>query len=84
MNKPVWFNRASGLAWVVLGIAAIPLGWANSVLLVWLASAYANAKTDWGAADASKADKILEAISELRKEVRSGVCHCAEPVHRER
>jgi hypothetical protein len=83
MMKAVWFNRASALAWAVLGVIALPLGWANSIVLVWLASAYANAKTDWSTAAAEDNREVLEAIAALRQEVQAHGCHCSESVHRQ-
>jgi hypothetical protein len=82
-RKGVWFNRVSAVLWAVFGLAALPLGWANSVVLVWLASAYANAKTDWGTAAAQDDSSVLDAIQELREEVRANGCHCSQSLHRE-
>ena len=68
------FHKLSAVAWVVLGLISYPLGWANSVALVWAASAYANAKTDWAAADASKTQEILDRLERI--EGRACGCHC--------
>jgi hypothetical protein len=83
VNRAVWFNRISAVLWVVAGIISFPLGWANNVVLVWLASVYANVKTDWGTAAAENNEEVLRAIAELTKEVRANACQCAQPVQRQ-
>lgn len=70
MAKPrtgsVWFNRASAIAWVLFGFISFTLGLQNSVALVWLASVYANAKTDWGAAEAADDRAVLTELRDLK------------------
>lgn len=83
MNWRVLFNRGSAVLWVIAGVLAFPLGWAYSVAFVTVASIYANVKTDWGTAEAADDSKVLEAIAELRREVRESACHCAQPVQQE-
>ncbi len=78
----VWFHRGRSILWVVVGVASFVWGFANSVMLVWIASLYANVVSDWGAAEAANNTEVLEAIAQLRKEVRAGACHCSEPVQR--
>ena len=68
--KRVWFNRVSAALWLVLGVASFPLGWSESVALVWIASVYANIKTDIGAAEAADDRPVLAAVAELRAEVK--------------
>ena len=60
MKRKVWLNKVSGIAWALFGALAFVLGWQNSVALVWLASVYANAKTDWGTAEAADDSKVLK------------------------
>lgn len=79
----MWFNRACAVGWAVAGILAFPLGWAYSVAFVTVASIYANVKTDWGTAEAADNSEVLEALAELRKEVRAHACHCAQPIQRQ-
>jgi len=73
MDKPrrvtVWFNRATAVLWIIGGIAAFPLGWSTSVALVWVASVWANVKSDWATAEAADDSEILKAISELHADV---------------
>lgn len=83
VNKRVWFNRVSAVCWALAGFLAFPLGWAYSVAFVTVASIYANVKTDWGTAEAADDSRVLDAIAELREEVRANACHCAQPVQRE-
>jgi hypothetical protein len=66
----VKFNWASAVFWLALGIASFPLGWYNLVVLVWIASVYANIKTDIGAAEAADDRKVLRAVSKAIAEVQ--------------
>lgn len=83
VSRVVWFNRLSAIGWVVAGVLAFILGWAYSVAFVTVASIYANVKTDWGTAAAEDDSRVLEAITELREEVRTHACQCPESVHRQ-
>lgn len=65
MKKKVALNKIMGIAWVLFGAIAFALGWQNSVALVWLASVYANAKTDWGTAEAADDRAILERLDRI-------------------
>lgn len=55
----VWFHRSRAAAWVLVGAASFPLGLANNIALVWLASVYANTVSDWGAAEAADDTELL-------------------------
>lgn len=61
----VWFHRICALGWVLLGAAAFPLHLADSIVLVWLASVYANVKSDWTAAEAADDRRVLDAVAAL-------------------
>lgn len=63
----VWFNWISAGLWLCFGIVSFPLGWANSVALVWIASVYANTKTDWGAAEAADDHAVLERLDRIER-----------------
>lgn len=64
----VWFHRSRALGWVIVGALSFPLGWANSVVLVWIASVYANVFTDWGAAEAADDRRVLDGLTAIRAE----------------
>jgi hypothetical protein len=66
----VWFHRLRAVLWAIVGVLAFPLHLAESVALVWFASAYANAMTDWGAGEAADDRRVLEEIAGLRAELR--------------
>lgn len=72
MNKRVWFHRSRSLAWAVVATVAWPLGWLNSVVLVSLASLYANVASDWAASEAADDHTILDRLHgmESRMSVR--------------
>lgn len=70
----VWFHRSRAVVWMIVGALSFPLGWANSVALVWVASLYANVVTDIGAAEAAddrtilaRLDRLEELLIELRE-----------------
>lgn len=83
VRRSVWFHRGSAIVWIVLGTVGLMLGWGNSVFAVWIASVYANAKTDWSTAAAQDDGPVLQAIAELREEVRAHVCHCEQSLQRQ-
>lgn len=63
----VWFNWVSAGLWVILGIISFPFGWSNSVVMVWMASVYANTKTDWGAAEAADDKEVVERLDRIER-----------------
>lgn len=87
MQKAVRFHQASAILWVVAGGLAFVFGWHDAVWAVWIASVYANAKTDWSTAEAAKAAKgtdneevlnylkrVLEEVQQIRNDpTTSGV-----------
>lgn len=62
----VWVHRSRAIVWAVVGAASFPLGWANSVVLVWIASLYANISTDLGTAEASDNRELIGLLEEIR------------------
>jgi hypothetical protein len=68
IKRKVWFNRVCAVIWMLLLIPAY-LWWRDSVFFVIAASVYANVKSDWSASEAADDRLVLEAISDLRKEV---------------
>lgn len=63
----VWFHRARAVGWAVIGAVSFPLGWADSVVLVWIASVYANTVSDWGAAEAADNREVLDELAAIRQ-----------------
>jgi hypothetical protein len=68
----VWFHRSRAILWVIAAILVFPLGWQDSVVVVIMASFYANFTGDWGAAEAAddreltaRLDRIENKIDEL-------------------
>lgn len=64
----VWLHRSRAAAWAALGALSFPLGWANSVVLVWIASVYANVVSDWGAGEAADDRRVLDELAAVRAE----------------
>lgn len=84
-NARVRFARLRALAWLVVGAVSFPLGWADSVVLVWIASVYANAVGEVGAAEAADDKVVLDELAALRQRLdqmfESGLpCACGRGV----
>lgn len=69
MRRRVWFHRFSAVFWALFGPVAFLFGWQDSVALVWIASAYANFKSDWGAAEAADDSAVLEQLAQVRRDI---------------
>ncbi len=65
----IWFHRARAILWGIVGVLSFPLGWANSVVLVWIASLYANVSTDWGNAEAADDRAVLERLDRIEQKL---------------
>jgi hypothetical protein len=63
----VWFHRSRAIAWLIVGAVTFALGLADSVALVWMASVYANAVSDWGAAEAADDRAIHERLDRIEQ-----------------
>lgn len=63
----VAFHRARALAWLAVGAASFPLGWADSVPLVWAASLYANVVSDWGAGEAADDRAVTDRLDRIEQ-----------------
>ena len=61
----VWFHRSRAIVWAVIGAVSFPLGWANSVVLVWIASLYANVATDWGSGEAADNRELVDLLRQV-------------------
>lgn len=61
--------RVRAIIWAVVGIVSFPLGWANSVVLVWIASVYANVASEVAAGEAADDEAVLTEVRALRKQV---------------
>lgn len=53
--------------WVGVGIASFVFGFENSVVLVWIASLYANIVSDWGAAEAADDREIVDRLDRIEE-----------------
>jgi hypothetical protein len=60
-------HKVFAALWVLAGGAAFLFGWHDAVWAVWIASVYANAKTDWSTAAAQDNSELLAEIRKLRK-----------------
>lgn len=77
------FARLRAVAWAVVGIISFPLGWANSVILVWIASAYANMASELAAGeaadDAAVTDRLDRMEATLERIEARPTCSCGYP-----
>lgn len=62
----VWFHRARAIGWILLAVPAV-IWWADSILLAILLSLYANAVSDWGAAEAADDSHVLNRIVRIEQ-----------------
>lgn len=60
----VWFHRVRAVSWLILAVPAV-VWWADSILLAILLSLYANAASDWGAAEAADNSQLLRRLDRL-------------------
>lgn len=61
----VWFARARAAAWIIIGIVSFPLGWSDSVVLVWIASVYANVESGFATSEAADDSAVLERLDRI-------------------
>lgn len=66
----ILFHKGSALAWAAFGALSFYMGWQNNVALVWMASVYANVKSDWTAAEAADDRAVVAEMARLAAEVR--------------
>jgi hypothetical protein len=70
-------QKLMAIAWVAFGVLSFVLGWQNNVALVWMASVYANVKTDWGTAEAADDSHTIAKLREIiREELDNHQCSC--------
>jgi hypothetical protein len=67
----IWSYRARAAAWALVGGWSFWTGSQNSVVLVWLASLYANIATDLGAAQAADDREVLDELHAIREHLRA-------------
>lgn len=67
MTWRVWFHRSRAIAWAVVGVLSFVFGWADSIVLVWVASLYANVASDWSASEAADDSAVLEALQRVEQ-----------------
>jgi hypothetical protein len=65
----VRFGRIRALVWIAVGLVSFPLGWANSVVLVWIASFYANAESGFATAEGADNRALLKELDRHRKQL---------------
>jgi hypothetical protein len=65
----VWFHRSRAIVWVAIGVLSFVFGWQNSVVLVWLASVYANVVSDLGAAEAADDQQVCTRLDRIEAQL---------------
>lgn len=66
----VWFGRSRAIVWVLLGLASFPLGWSDSVVLVWIASVYANVESSIASSEAADNRDLHERLDRIEELLR--------------
>jgi hypothetical protein len=65
----VRFARLRAVAWVLLGVVSFPLGWAESVVLVWVASVYANVAGEMATGEAADDRAVTDRLDRIERAV---------------
>lgn len=66
----IWFGRGRALVWILLGLASFPLGWSDSVVLVWIASVYANVESSIASSEAADDRALHERLDRIEELLR--------------
>jgi hypothetical protein len=61
--------RARAAAWVAVGVVSFPLGWAQSVVLVWIASVYANVASEMATGEAADDRAVTDRLDRIERAV---------------
>lgn len=69
MRRRVWFHRSRAITWALVGVLSFVFGWQNSVVLVWLASVYANVISDWTAGEAADDRKLIDRLAHIEAQL---------------
>jgi hypothetical protein len=69
MKQKVKFGRARAVIWLVIGAISFLFGWESSVVLVWIASFYANAESGFATGEAADDTLVMRELKELRKSI---------------
>jgi|SRR6185312_14694108 len=76
--RKVWLHRGRAAVWLAVGVATFAAGVADSVVLVWAASVYANVVSDWGAGEAAddrevtgRLEVLTAMVTDLAGDVRA-------------
>jgi hypothetical protein len=64
-RRKIWFHRSRAIIWLVVGALSFVFGWQNSVVLVWIASVYANTVSDLGAAEAADDREVTGRLDDV-------------------
>lgn len=65
-TRRVRLARFRALFWAALGVLSFPLGWASSVVLVWIASVYANVESGWGSGEAADDTAVTAQLDTIK------------------
>jgi hypothetical protein len=65
----VRFARARAIGWALLGVVSFPLGWAESVVLVWIASVYANVASEMATGEAADDRAVTDRLDRIERAV---------------
>lgn len=75
MNR-IWFHRSRAIGWVILGAVAFLFGWQDSIVLIWLASVYANVESAWSTAEATDDSDLIDRLERIERLLDDRRCSC--------
>lgn len=67
----VWFHRTIAVLWCAFGLLSFYMGWQESVMLVWLASVFANVYGPWSAAEAADDHTLMDQLERIERKLDS-------------
>ena len=63
----IWWHRGRAIFWIVLGVAAFLFNWQNSIVLLWLASVYANVESALSTAAAADNSDLIARLERIER-----------------
>jgi hypothetical protein len=67
MKRRIWFHRSRAIGWLLLGAATFIFGFQDSVVMVWIASIYANVVSDWTASEAVDDRDVITRLDRIER-----------------
>ena len=70
-RRKILFNKGSAIFWVCLGALSFVFGWYDILAFTWVASVYANIKSDWATAEAVDDREIIQQLKDIKSQLET-------------